>query len=242
MRKLFYVLLLLPFFAVSQENGSFLLNLTEITVENGHNAQFTEGVKSWKKCYKDNDGKDPWSMWKRVQGEGTVYTMTSTMANWAEMDKEGDVAGKECRMNVVNLIMPHVKSISYNIASSMPQLSRSTPMPEDTKLVWVYNVKTSNSTSFKEVIGELSSAMKKANGEIIVTWYALEGGAPEVADYFVAVPYKNFAELDIDSDGPWKTYEKANGKVKADALRAKFRSSVSSDWSYMYSLNDQMSY
>ena len=53
MRKLFYALLLLPFFAVSQENEAFLLNVSEITVKTGHNAQFVEGVKSWKKCYKD---------------------------------------------------------------------------------------------------------------------------------------------------------------------------------------------
>ncbi len=29
-----------------------------------------EGVKSWKKCYIDNEGKDKWNMWKRMQGEG----------------------------------------------------------------------------------------------------------------------------------------------------------------------------
>ena len=242
MRKLFYALLLLPFFAVSQENEAFLLNVSEITVKTGHNAQFVEGVKSWKKCYKDNDGKDPWNMWKRVQGEGTVYTMTSTMANWAEMDKDGDAAGKECRMAVVNLIMPHVKSVNYNIARSMPDISKSTGMPQDTKVVWVYNAKTSNSVSFREVVGELTAATKKAEGDARGTWYNVQGGAPEGANYFVAVPFKNFAELDVDRDGVWNIYEKANGKTKTDALRAKMRASISSDWSYIYSLNEELSF
>ena len=242
MRKLLYLILLLPFVAISQEIPSFLLNLSEITVKSGHNAQFVEGVKSWKKCYKDNDGKDEWSMWRRVQGEGTVYTMTSTMANWAEMDDDNDPAGKECRMIVVNLIMPHVKSVHYNIARSIPDFSRSTAMPEDTKLVWVYNVKTSNSTSFKECVGELTSALKKAEGDSRGIWYSLQGGAPEIADYFIGIPFKNFADLDVDRDGVWKIYEKTNGKAKADALRAKIRASISSDWSYMYNLSEELSF
>jgi hypothetical protein len=51
MRKLLYALLLLPFLVVAQGNESLLLNLSEITVKHGHDAQFVEGVKSWKKCY-----------------------------------------------------------------------------------------------------------------------------------------------------------------------------------------------
>jgi len=241
MRKLFYLLLLCPIVMLSQENESFLLNLSEITVKSGHNAQFLEGVKSWKECYLENEGKDKWNMWKRVQGKGNVYTLTSTMANWAEMDDDNDAAGKECRMKVVNLIMPHVKSVHYNIARSMPAFSRSSGMPEDTKVVWVYNVKTNNSTSFREVVGEIFSAVKKAEGDARGTWYSTVGGAPEVSDYFIGIPYKNFAALDVDRDGVWKIYEKANGKEKTDVLRAKARASVSSDWSYIYTLNKELS-
>ena len=239
MRKLLCLILLLPLIVVSQENESFLLNLTEMTVKNGHDAQFKEGVKSWKKCYQENEGKDKWNVWHRVQGEGSVYTITSTMANWAEMDDDNNAAGKECRMIAVNLIRPHIKSRNYNIARSMPLVSRSTPMPEDTKLVWVYNVKTSNSDSFKEAVKEINAAIKKAEGDSRATWYNVQGG--QGADYFVAVPYKNFADLDADRDGVWKIHEKANGKAKTDALKAKLRASVSNDWSYMYTLNEELS-
>ncbi|MBT8260696.1 MAG: hypothetical protein KJN82_05235 [Bacteroidia bacterium] len=241
MRKLFYLLLLCPIMLLSQENESFLLNLSEITVKPGHEAQFTEGVMSYKKCYNENEGKDSWNMWRRMQGEGTVYTFTSTMTNWAEMDDSNDPAGKECRMKVVNLIMPHVKSIHYNIASSIPSFSRSTGMPEETSVVWVYNVKTNNSTAFMEVVEEISKSVKKAEGDNRGTWYSTVGGAPEVSDFFVGIPFKNFAEMDVERDGVWKIYEKAHGKKKADALRAKMRSSVSSDWSYIYTLNKELS-
>ncbi|MFL1012942.1 hypothetical protein [Flavisericum labens] len=241
MKKLLFLMLLLPLLVVSQENESFLLNLSEITVKTGHNAQFIEGVKAWKECYLENDGEDKWNIWKRVQGEGNVYTMTSAMANWAEMDEKDDPAGKECRMIVVNLIMPHVKSVHYNIARSMPELSRNAPMPEDTGLVWVYNVKVNNSSDFNDVVSEISKAVKKAEGDSRGTWYSVMGGSPEVADYFIGVPFKNFASLDVERDGVWKIYENANGKNKTDALRAKFRASVSSDWSYIYTLNKELS-
>lgn len=234
-------MLLLPLIVLSQENESFLLNMSEITVKRGHDAQFIEGVKSWKECYLENEGEDKWNIWRRVQGEGTVYTMTSRMAKWAEMDETADEAGKACRMLVQNFILPHVESVHYNVASSIPEISRSTPMPEDTELVNVYNFKISNSTTFREVVDALTSEMKKSEGDATGMWYTVIGGAPEVADYFVAVPFKNFADLDIKRDGVWKIYANAKGKDKAAKLRDKFRASLQSDWSYMYSLNKELS-
>ena len=68
MKKLFYLLLLCPILMLSQENESFLLNLSEITLKPGHEAQFIEGVKAYKKCYNDNEGKENWNMWRRMQG------------------------------------------------------------------------------------------------------------------------------------------------------------------------------
>lgn len=241
MRKLLFLILLLPIMALSQSNERILLNMTELTVKFGHNEQFVEGMKTYKKCYMDNGGTDNWNMWRRVQGEGTVYVLTSSMAKWAEMDEDRDDAGKKCWINIVNLVRPHLQSVGYNIASSMPDLSRTTPMPETTSMVMVYSVKTSNGDAFREVIGELTAAIKKADGDSRGTWYSTVGGSPDGADYFVGVPHDNFASMDIQRDGPWTTYEKANGKAKTDALRAKFRASVSSDWTYHYTLNKELS-
>ena len=241
MRKLLCLVLLLPLMAVSQSNESILLNMTELTVKHGHSEAFAEGVKAYKKCYMDNGGTNKWNMWHRVQGEGSVYVITSTMAKWAEMDDNNDDAAKKCWINIVNLVRPHLTSVAYNIARSMPEVSRTTPMPETTTLVWVYNAKTSNGTAFREGISELSAAMKKAEGNLRGTWYNVQGGGPDVADYFIGVPYDNFAALDVDRDGVWTIYEKANGKAKTDALRAKIRAAVSSDWSYMYTLNKELS-
>lgn len=238
MRKLLTLLLLLPLMAISQSNEPFLLNMTEISVKQGHNEEFIQGMKAYRKCFEDNGGTYESSLWRRIQGEGTVYVLTSTMANWAEMDEGQSDAGAKCWNNVLNHVRPHIKSVGRNIARSMPDLSRTTPMPETTTVVWVYNVITNDGNSFTDAVKELVGAFKKVEGDSRGTWYVTQGGSPGTSDFFVALPNDNFAAMDVDRDGVWTVYEKANGKAKTDALRAKFRAAVSKDWSYLYRLID----
>ncbi|MDZ7615086.1 MAG: hypothetical protein U5K51_16365 [Flavobacteriaceae bacterium] len=57
----------------------------------------------------------------------------------------------------------------------------------------------------------------------------------------MVTPYANYAALDIKRDNVWKMYETSHDKAKSDALRARFRASLKSDWSYLYKLNDELS-
>ena len=237
MRKLLFLVLLLPLMAISQ-NESFLLNMTEITVKQGHSEEFLQGMRAYRKCYSDNGGNYESSLWRRVQGDGNVYVLTSTMQKWAEMDEGRSEAGSKCWNNVLNYVRPHIQSVGRNIARSMPDLSRKSPMPETTTVVYVYNVITNDGNSFTDAVKELVGALKKAEGDSRGTWYSMQGGAPGTADFFVALPNDNFAAMDVDREGVWTVYEKANGKAKTEALRAKFRAAVSKDWSYLYRLID----
>jgi len=237
MRKLLTLVLLLPIMAISQ-NESFLLNMTEITVKQGHNEEFLQGMRAYRKCYTDNGGNYDSNLWRRVQGDGTFYVLTSTMQNWAEMDEGPSDARNKCWSNILNHVRPHIQNVGRNIARSMPDLSRSSAMPETTTVVWVYNVIADDGNSFTDAVKELVGALKKAEGDTRGTWYSMQGGAPGTPDFFVALPNDNFASLDVERDGVWKVYEKANGKSKTDALRAKFRAAVSKDWSYMFRLID----
>jgi len=240
--KMMITSVILAVFSISmltaQNNESFLLSVSEITVKQGHNAQFMEGVKKWKECYLENDGKERWDIWRRVQGEGTVYVMTGVMQNWAEMDKE-DPANKDCYATVLNFIMPHVEKVDYNIARSMPDFSRT--MPEDTKLVWVTFYKVNDGIVFREIIGAVGNAIKAKEGSFRGIWYNYMGGASDAADYMVATPYRGFAELDIARDSPAKIYRDASGDKKADEMRAKWLVAVEDSWSYIFTLNSELS-
>lgn len=238
MRKLFFLLALIPAFMLAQTPDSMLLSVTEITVKQGHSAQFEEGVKKWKECYLENEGKDSWNFWRRMQGEGSVYVMSGSMDNWAEMDQE-DPVNKECAAVLLNFIMPHVDKVVYSVSRSMPEYSR--VMPEDTKLVWVTFFRVKDDTAFREIISAVSGAIKAKEGTARGMWYNYMGGAPDAADYMVSTPYSGFAQLDITRDSPSKIYENAVGKKKADEMSAKWDAAVEDGWSYIYTLNSELS-
>ncbi|MCM4161307.1 hypothetical protein FHG64_06520 [Antarcticibacterium flavum] len=238
MKKLIFLIALIPAMVLAQTPDPVLLTTTEITVKQGHRAQFEEGVKKWKECYLDNEGKENWNFWRRMQGEGNVYVMSGSMSNWAEMDKE-DPAGEGCANVLLNFIMPHVDKVAYGISRSMPEFSR--VMPEDTKLVWVTFFRVKDDTAFREIITAVSSAIKAKEGDYRGMWYNYMGGAVDAADYMVSTPYNGFAQLDIVRDSPSKVYENAVGKKKADEMGAKWDAAVDDGWSYIYTLNSELS-
>ena len=238
MKKLLFLIVFVPMLALSQNNETALLTVSQITVKQGHNAQYIEGVKKWKECYLENNGENNWNVWRRLQGEGNVYVLSGLMENWAKMDKE-DPANKECYTTVLNFIMPHVEKTHFNIAETMPEISRA--FSEDTKLVWNTFYKVKNTADFMEIINAVTGAIKAKEGSYRATWFSYMGGAPDTPDYMVSTPYKGYADLDISRDSPAKVYENAAGKKKTDEMRAKWRAAVEKSWSYIYSLNTELS-
>ncbi len=216
-----------------------LLTSTEITVKQGHNVQFMDAVKKWKECYLENNGPDTWNIWRRVQGEGTVYILSGNMKNWAEMDKE-DAAGEECGRIVLNDILPHVEKTSYRVSRLMPEISREPSV--DMGLVWVTYFKVKNFDDFNEIIKGATAAVKAKEGSYRGIWYSNIGGPGINADYFVSTPFKNFAELDIERDTPAKIYGDAVGEKKAATLSQKWRDAVEEEWSYILRLNKELSH
>ncbi|MEA1786139.1 hypothetical protein U1E44_08560 [Arenibacter sp. GZD96] len=232
------LLLAVPMMSNAQTSDNPIMGVTEFTLLPGHEMQFIEGVKLWKECYKENNGAETFNVWKRFQGEGVVYAVTGFSPNWADMDKE-DAASKACRITAIRMIMPHVVKSEYNTTSPMPEYSRETL--EGTKMVWVSFFRITNSTIFNEVAKEITNAIKSKEGMPRSYWYAFMGGGPEAPHYMISTPFTQFADLDVERDGPWKVYEAAQGKKKSDDLRAKWRSIVENSWSYLYTLNEELS-
>ncbi|MFK7781446.1 hypothetical protein [Psychroserpens sp.] len=220
-----------------EEDNDFMLNLTEFTVKFGQDSNFTDGVKKWNKCYKDNGGKNTWNVWNRLQGEGNVYVMASRMNTWAEMD-ESDPASRACSGIAYSSIIPHIESSSFSTTKFMPEMSNTEALGDNT-VVWVYNFKVKNSLAFKEVVKDVTSTVKQKEGNNRGYWYAVMGG--EGADYFVSTPLKNFAALDTERDSVWKVYESVHGAAKTKATREKFSASLSDAWDYTYTLSKDLS-
>jgi hypothetical protein len=224
--------------AQEAEKG-FILSMTELTIKPGHDLQFREGVKAWKACYLENGGEWTWNLWRRTNGAGTVYVLTSSMVNWAEMDETKD-DGKNCRDLVRDLINPHVESSENNFARFMPEFSKTYPNPDP--VLWVTSWQVNNGMRFRDMIKQTSDALNQAEGSPRGYWYSVMGGSKDAADFFVATPFANYAAMDVDRENVWNIYEKANGKEKRDQMQAEFRGIVEEVWSYIYKRNDDLSH
>lgn len=230
-------LFMLPIVAQAQDNESVILNLTEYTVKFGHDANFTDGVKKWIKCYNENEGTNKWRTWKRLQGKGSVYVISSYLNNWAAME-DSDPAGKACRPIALESIIPHIDSGEFNTTRSMPAISKTADLGDNT-IVWVTSFKVNNSTMFNNVVKSVTETIKTKEGSKRGYWYSFMGG--EGANYFVSSPFKNFADLDKDTDSVWEVYESVHGKSKTKDMRDNFRTSVDDMWSYLYTLESDLS-
>ncbi|MFC0445357.1 hypothetical protein ACFOD1_07515 [Pseudidiomarina halophila] len=223
--------------ADDHEENSFYLSISELSVKLGHTDAFMEGVKAVRACYQEAGSKEPWSIWHRVQGPGTVFVVTSTYKNWQGFFAENEV-GETCRSVVHDEIVPHIDSTYHQMASFMPDWSN-IESPSG-NFVAVFNFKVSDYELFEATVTAVEEGLKDDGGPG-AAWYYVVGGRDQ-ADFFVVEYFADPAALDADDPGVWKRLEAAVGKEKADKLRHDFRASVSEWWSYMYALHEDLSY
>lgn len=223
--------------ADDHEDDSFYLSISELSVKVGHTDAFMEGVKAVRQCYQDAGGKEPWSIWHRVQGEGNVFVVTSTYKNWQGFFADDEV-GEKCRSVVHDEVISHIDSTYHQMASFMPDWSN-IESPSG-KFVAVYNFKVTNYDLFEATVAAIEDGLKDDGGPG-AAWYSVLGGRDQ-ADYFVVEYFADPAALDADDPGVWKRLEAALGKDKADKLQQDFMASISEWWSYMYALHEGLSY
>jgi hypothetical protein len=217
-----------------------LVSITEFTIKPGHDAQFRQGVKSWKACYLENMGEWTWRMWQRQQGEGNVYTLASDMANWAEMDND-DEPGNKCQDLIRVLINPHIEKATSHITRFQPSISNGQPADGEIMRVSFYKLNSVNGYKMLEVVKEVEEIRKKAGKTSSGFWYSWITASPESPNYHFVNRYKDYASMDITQENVWEMVENEVGKEKRNELQATFRSSLESTWNYIYKLDKDMS-
>ncbi len=222
------------------DEGAFILSMTEFTIKPGHNTQFQEGVKAWKTCYLENEGDWTWDIWRRVQGAGNVYVLTSLMENWAEMDEGQDDAARNCRDLARDLINPNVERSERNFARYMPAWSRATQ--DENPVVSVIFWRVKNTEKFRATVAEIHKAIRAKEGDVRGYWYNSIGGGSGNPNFLLVSTFKNFAAMDEARDNVWTVVENAFGKEKRSALQADFRDSIEDSWSYIFSKVEDLSH
>ncbi|MDT8409053.1 MAG: hypothetical protein RQ741_05595 [Wenzhouxiangellaceae bacterium] len=224
--------------AQAQEDDGHLLNLYKLHVKIGHDSEFRDAMAAWKSCYLENDGEAGWGVWRRVQGEGSVYTISFNTPNWADMDSE-DPAGQACQSVIRDRIDPNLSGVTTMVARYMPETSGNA---SDYGVVEVYSFDVDDLRAFNDVIKAVTDVMGEDGHGNSGHWYDVRGGGPGVEDYFVVSTYKNFAAMDEDRPGVWERYEKVHGEAATEAIREKFGDSLDRSWSYIYSRIDGLSH
>ena len=240
MRKLLVVVMLLPLFMWGQEEKGPLMHIMEFTIKEGHQKDFMSGLKDWKSCYLENGGEESWSVWSRMMGDGSVVSITFWSDNWAQLDEEDDPKISEnCDPLVYDQLMPHVEKLNRMITRMKPGWSNSEP--GDGPIVVANFFEVDDYGSFEEVVSEVTETLRDENGNPRGTWFSVMSGK-EGPDYFVTERYDNFAGLDADRDGVWKTYADAHGESKMKEMREKFRNALGDGYMNMYRLNKELSH
>lgn len=217
--------------AQDEEGDSTMkLSMGEISVKNGHNDEFRAGIAAWKACYLENDGDGNWSVWSRMDGESGSYYVNFTMSKWAEMD-EDDAASEACSSIVDEQISPHINSSNWRWAEAMPEISKNGGSGD---IAVVYFFRVNDDRKFNSVVSEVSAAVREIEGDERGYWYQMYGGDEHAADYFIAIPFENFAQWDEDTAGVWELAAQHYGEEKTGQLRAEMREAMDAIWDYSY--------
>jgi hypothetical protein len=216
------------------DDDDYMLDITRIEVELGHHMQFREGVKAYMACYDEADGENGWSAWRSMDGDGIVYHVVSRLDSWGELD-ETDEAGMSCWPVIEEKVAPHMASAHTMYAKRMPDWSASIDDDEET-VVRLYNFRVDDFEKFRAAVGSVTGIMKAAEYEHMGTWYDVQGGGMDDPDYFVVESFKNFADMDNERAGPYKTTVEHAGEESADLVWGQFRASLEADWSAWSSL------
>jgi hypothetical protein len=235
------VALAVPFTAAAQEEAANqMLSLLELQVKAGHDSDLRAGIAAWKECYVENEGDGSWNLWRRQQGQGTVYVAAFTMKNWGDLDTP-DEAARNCQDVAREKITPytHAEGTTSSYVRLMPDISRSAPVGD---VIWVSNFRAEDSRLMMEVARKVVAAIKEVEGDSRGYWYSVMGGDENAADYFVVTPFENFAALEQERDEVWEVVTKVRGEEESERLRNGFMESLDNSWAYLFRRDSELSH
>jgi len=233
-----------PALAQEGDKPATLLSMShDVTAQPGHELQLEAWLKNHWTMHQAAGDPQHWTAWVHVTGKNSgMYSVRSTFAGWAELDKENGVDGDI--EDVLTNMMPHVKHnvtkvTQWDLALSSRPDSVGTPNMVE---ITVFHLKPGSEGAFYHALGAVSSFLK-GNEDIDWEWAWGHGvSGHNGATAVLAIPHENWASFADDGINMWKMLEKANGRIETDLLRDELTSSIKWQENYAVMHRPDLSY
>lgn len=209
----------------------------------GHQAQFEAAIKQQVDWYKKNGETWQWHTWRIDTGEDFgKYVFRSPAHYWKDMDDRAE-RGARARAQFMEVVRPHLASISSGISAVLPSISR---WPESDEMfpmvsVWEFKVHYGMAEEFAHTIGRIHEAIEKAAWPVHYAWLTVVSGG-EVPTFLLVVPRKNWADM----EGPEKEFrvmlDETMGHAGADEVLASLARCVRQQTAMLATFQPDLSY
>ena len=214
--------------SLAQENDDYMIEITKVQVAPGQMDEFMDGVKAYRDCYAEKDGKNGWSFWRQVDGDQMTVHAVSRLNKWADLDAV-DEARNSCWRDHSDSITGNTAAVQTTFARRQSDWSGS---PGDFSVVELHNFRVDDGEAFRSAVSEITGVLKEANYEHLGSWFDVIGGDGDDASYFVVEYHTNFAAMDVDKPGVYATVEEAKGEEEAERMFDAFDDALRDDHEY----------
>ena len=214
--------------SLAQDDGDYLLEITKVQVAPGHMDDFMAGVKAYRDCYAENNGKNGWSFWRQVDGDQMTVHAVSRLENWAELDSM-DEARDSCWQNHSDSFTQHTAAVQTTFARRKADWSGT---PGEFSVVELHNFRVDDGQEFQSAVSEITTVLKEAEYDHLGSWFDVIGGDGDDASYFVVEYHTNFAAMDEDTTGVYETVKNAKGEAEAERMFEAFDDALRDDHEY----------
>ncbi len=199
-------------------------------------AQFEQGRVRHVEFHKKQGDAWTWYTWQVETGEDTGAYLTATFGHkWADFDAWDAKFAEADGVDAAKNLTPYTEESSNWFAVTLTEVSGTAGMspegPSSLTQLLHFNVRIGKEREFNNNLRKIHEAIQKTKwGGNNYVWYARADGGT-LSEYVLAIPLKNWAEM----EGPETPFpamlEKAFGRTEAQATLDSFDSCVSRIWS-----------
>lgn len=209
------------------------------------NVAFSDGIKTWEKCLRDNGDKQAVIAYGAETGDLDRYLFLQEYGAWAAMDAH-DPSDKTCAPVFRGAVFPHLtrgfsEVAELNAKDSYMPGGDADPPP----MMWVdaFRIKRGQTQAFHDAVAKFTAAAAKTHWPQHFAGYDINGSGQGGEDFVVVWPNKSWADIGQEPKPSVKQLmESVYGKRAAAANHKKFLATFAEEWSDVWTYDKELSF